>query len=563
VGTADRLAEFEQRLAAIEARLSALEGGSAPRVAVDDDVAPAVDDSLVTTATAHIGRVLLIFGGAYLLRAITDFGFVPTPVGILMGATYAVFWLVLAYRFGTVANRRAEAAFYGSTSTLLALPLLVEAVTHFRLLSGPQGVVALGFYILLALFVADRRALRSVAWMITGGGIVTGFAILISAHQLEAVTGLLLLLGLAVYWLVYRRGWRGMRWFAAAGANGAVMTAIALGTMEQWPLTPITAFRFAQALMLAYLLSFVIRSHLLKRPVGVFEVCQAIAVTAIALAAAAVSVRAGLTGFRGTGVVILILAVLAYVLAYSPRIRDLRAVDYYFYSTLGLVFFVAGSAMALPALGAAAAWSLAALLAAFMSGRLGWVTLSLQSTFLLLAAGMTSSLLRVGIHALTGDPASDWPAMSAAYAGIAVATVACLFIPVAQRSKRWGKAAGLPQLLVLALSVWEVGGLIVLWLATLIAGAGTIEPDLAAVAALRTAVLSAASVTLALSSRFRRWPEARWLVYPVLVIVGVKLFAEDFPHGQAASLFVALAFVGSALLLVARLLRREQAPAAH
>jgi hypothetical protein len=69
-------------------------------------------------------------------------------------------------------------------------------------------------------------------------------------------------------------------------------------------------------------------------------------------------------------------------------------------------------------------------------------------------------------------------------------------------------------------------------------------------------VLSAASVTLALSSRFRRWPEARWLVYPLLILVAVKLFLEDFPNGQPASLFVALAFVGSALLLVARLLSR-------
>ena len=75
---------------------------------------------------------------------------------------------------------------------------------------------------------------------------------------------------------------------------------------------------------------------------------------------------------------------------------------------------------------------------------------------------------------------------------------------------------------------------------------------------MRTAVLSAASITLAVSSRFHRWPEARWLAYPVLVLVGVKLFVEDFPHGQAATLFVALAFVGSAMLLVARMLRREE-----
>jgi len=64
-------------------------------------------------------------------------------------------------------------------------------------------------------------------------------------------------------------------------------------------------------------------------------------------------------------------------------------------------------------------------------------------------------------------------------------------------------------------------------------------------------------VTLALSSRYKRWPEARWLVYPVLLLVGVKLLLEDFPNGQPVSLFVALALVGSALLLVAKLLGRD------
>ncbi|NIN82620.1 MAG: hypothetical protein GTO39_19015, partial [Pseudomonas stutzeri] len=43
-----------------------------------------------------------------------------------------------------------------------------------------------------------------------------------------------------------------------------------------------------------------------------------------------------------------------------------------------------------------------------------------------------------------------------------------------------------------------------------------------------------------------------------LVLVGVKLFIEDFPHGQPLSLFVALAIVGSALIVVARLLGRPR-----
>jgi len=109
--------------------------------------------------------------------------------------------------------------------------------------------------------------------------------------------------------------------------------------------------------------------------------------------------------------------------------------------------------------------------------------------------------------------------------------------------------------------VWEVGGLFIVLSAPGIAGAGTAEPDLGMLAALRTAVLAVASVTLALSSRYPRWPEARWLAYPVLILVAIKLTLEDFPHGQPATLFVALGFVGSALLLVAKFLKRDTAPA--
>jgi hypothetical protein len=117
--------------------------------------------------------------------------------------------------------------------------------------------------------------------------------------------------------------------------------------------------------------------------------------------------------------------------------------------------------------------------------------------------------------------------------------------------------AGLPQLLVLVLAVWVVGGQIVMILAPLIAGVPGADADLGRLATLRTAVLAGSAVTLALSSRHQRWPEARWLAYPVLMIVGVKLIIEDFPNGRPLTLFMALGLVGGALILVSKLLPRK------
>ena len=557
MSTASQLADLQKRLAAVKQRLSALEGTTAAqsRPADDIDEAPSLGEGFLSSITTHIGRVLLIFGGAYLLRAITDFEFVPVAVGLFLGAGYAVFWLAMAFRKGAIDGRRADAAFYGGTSTLLALPLLVEASTRFGLLSGTQAVWALLGYLAAALFVSDRRNLRSLAWLAVGGGIVTAFALVITTQALLQATALLLLLGLASYWIVQRRAWLGLQWLGAAGAGGAALLVTGLSRSDQWSIESSAALWVSAVLLLIYLLSFVARSLLAKRHVGGFEVVQTAGVALVASASMAVAAQSGDVNLGNMGLLIFALGAAGYALALSPRNREVRGPDFFFYSTFGLVFVLVGSLLLLSPLTAAFAWSVLAVVMAICSGRLGWVTLSLQCTALLLAAGIASGLLSVGIQALSGDAAGEWPALTGEKVVISLATVACLFIPVAQHSERWGVKAGMPQLLVLALSVWEVGGLMVLFLAPILAAAGTEGADAAIVAAIRTAVLSAAAVTLALSSRFRRWPEARWLVYPVLILVGIKLFAEDFPNGQPASLFVSLAFIGSALILVARLLR--------
>ena len=135
------------------------------------------------------------------------------------------------------------------------------------------------------------------------------------------------------------------------------------------------------------------------------------------------------------------------------------------------------------------------------------------------------------LHALAGDPVNAWPGLAVLQLLMAAAAVLCLFIPVAQRSDRWGVMAGLPQLIVLVLSVWIVGGLMVIILAPVVAGVPDPSADLGRLATLRTTILAASAITLALSSRYKRWPEARWLAYPVLVAVGFKLVFEDFPNG--------------------------------
>jgi hypothetical protein len=555
---ASGIADLEARLTLVEKRLAALEGrATEPGEYVPMEDLGARSDGFAAAASAQVGRILLIFGGAFFLRAITEAEYVPTALGLLLGAAYAIWWLVFAYRKAADPAQRTRASFLAGTSVLLALPLLHEAATTFAVLSGVQGVIAIAAYCALALVLAAVRDLKAVAWVVVAGGIGAAIASLVATQSALSVASFLLLLGLGTLWIVYWRDWIGLQWLGALGANIGVMALAGLALSGRWAINPKVPVMFATALLVTYLVSFTYQTHVRGKLVKMFEAAQTLAVGAIVLGVSAATVLGGHLAMPTVGIPSLALGVGGYALAITRETRSLRYRNFFYYTYFGLVFVITGTVLLLPFSWAAAIWSLLAMLVAWSSSRTGWVSLSLQCTILLIAASAVSGLLVVGFEAMVGDPADGWVSPGPIQVLVALATVACLFIPVAQRSERWGTMANMPQIIVLALATWNVGGVFIAMVAVPVAGLGGGEPSLAYLAALRSAVLSAAAVTLAFSSRYRRWPEARYLVYPVLVLVCIKLFVEDFPLGHPGSLFVALGFIGSALLVAAPLLKRE------
>lgn len=514
-------------------------------------------DGFAAVAAAQVGRILLIFGGAFFLRAVTDGEFVPTGIGLLLGAAYSVFWLLVAYRSASNAEQRTRASFLAGTSVLLALPLLHEATTRFAVLSGIESIISLTAYSALALAVCTLRELKVVAWLVIAGSMATAFAALIATQVAIPAAIYLLVVGFASLWIVYWRDWIGLQWLGALGANVGVLVILGLTFSEHWEISPRAPLALAVGLLTGYLVSFTYHTHFRGKLVNVFEVAETLVAGAIVLGASIVALRGGHLAGSAVGTMALLLGVGGYALAVTRETRRLRYRNFFYYAYFGLVFVIAGTALQLPISIAAITWAVLAIVMGWFSARSGWVSLSLQCTLLLVAAGIASGLLTFGFEAMVGDPGDGWARPKLVHYGVAIATVACLFIPVAQRSERWGVLANTPQIIVLALATWEVGGLFIvvgaLTFGTLAGGV----PDLAYLATLRTAVLSMAAITLAISSRFSRWPEASYLVYPVLVIVCIKLFVEDFPHGRPESLFVAMAFIGSALILAAHFLKRE------
>ena len=557
----DRLADVESRLAAVERRLNALESPARRgRTKTEATPAAALDEGYLSSAATHLGRVLLIFGGGYLLRAITDFGFLPTRAGIPTGAAYALLWLFMAWRAGGNEGQRVRAKLYGAVAVLLGLPILVEAVTHFELLTGPQSAVALILFCALVLLVAVMRNLKTLAWLVTAGGLLTGAVLMRASGAAATFVLLMIFLGLVSLWVVYLQRWRGLQWLGAAGANVGVAILAILSASEHWAVEPSASFGLGVALWCAYLLSFAVRSHLQGHGPGAFEMAQAATASVIAFG---VAIHAGQfsQGYVPVfGTLALAAGIGSYALAYTPTYRASRGPGYYFYSTFGVLLVIGGSALLASPGKAAVAWSLLAVAAAWLSGRHDSVLHSLHCTVWLLAAGAGSGALAAAALALAGDGATAWPGLTASRLAVTLAAVVCLLVPVSRRSDRWGVLAGVPQLVVLVLAALLVGGLIAMVLAPVFAGVGP-SADLGALAALRTAILAVSAVVLAVASRRERWREVRWLAYPVLVAAGVKLVFEDFPHGRPLTLFIALALVGGALMLVSKLMPRRNAPA--
>jgi len=137
----------------------------------------------------------------------------------------------------------------------------------------------------------------------------------------------------------------------------------------------------------------------------------------------------------------------------------------------------------------------------------------------------------------------------------------CALLPLRVDSPLW--PPWLPRLgraMVVLLALLGSGAMVVLFAAPSIVQDGT-NLDPGYLAALRTGVLASSVIAAAAASRLQRLSPARWLVWPLLSLMALKLIVEDFPHGRAISLAPALLVYGVALIFAPLLARRSRQPA--
>lgn len=565
-----KIEELGAALRALEARVALLEGRPvpeappAPVVAAAPPVAPQApqpgplpspeSETELPGLMALAGRALVLLGGAYLFRALTDAHVLPAGAGVALGLVYAAVLLFLADRAAGSGNPYLATA-YAAVSTAVACPLAWEATTRLGVFRPGTGVAVLGAAGTLLLAEAARRRLATAAALAVLGVVGAGFAILVSSFALEAVLGLLLFAGAAGVVVATLRDWPGLAWPGALAADflalmAAFIAGRAAGLPENWAsvsLAPLVALLVSLPVLSLALTIW--RTVVRKADPEVFDFVQpSLGVVSGIGAAALIGPRVGVSPVAlGLGV----LAAAAGLLVLDtlrPVSRSVSAL----HTATGAVFVVAGGFLAVPASFLAAFWSAAAVAAAIAFLRVPGRTRGVQTAVFVAAGSIAAGLLPgvsgfvLGVDRIESPPflTATLPALAAAV--VAWRALASRLAPGPYRFRKNPTAA-----IAGTIAVLDIATLVEGVLRTLLVG----REDPGGGSALRTVLISAAAVLLAGLRRKRFAAPVGFLVYPLLLVGGLRIVLFDLMHGRPATLFLTFAVYGASLIFAPRLLR--------
>lgn len=563
--------EVVARLDRVEQRLAALERGEraeAEPLLQAQAFVPAQDEGpLVTTGTLPlIGRTVLVLGGAYLLRAITEAGAVPQEIGSVLGLAYAVAWLVLADRVAARA-RMGDATFHGLATTIIVFPLLWETTVTFGVVPPAIGAALLLSAAGAGLFVAWHRRLPALAWVIAAGAVPTSIALGFASHELTPFLACLLVLGLATMYLGE----------ALSTVVLATVVALVIDVVFLFLTVAVVLEPGASALgglganeLLLLLIAFLsiywgggpIRALLRRRELGWIALLQSVLTLGIAVGGAAALALSTGAPRALVGAALLALAAASYAASFVPRAsHEGRGRTFHLYAAAALSLTLVAGLVGLERAPAAQAFALAAAVA----GALGFwrrrSVLALHTATFGLAAAIISGLLPRILQSFVGDPGglAGWtdPGVIAALAAVAAA--------FAFSSGRAGsdELHGVARVAVafLSLLVFTTAAALACTIgAEWLPKSGSGATDAAALATLRTGVLAAAALGAIGMGRRARFHDLRFVAYELLAVGALKLLVEDLRVGHAATLFLSLALYGGALVLMSRLMRTTTAP---
>ena len=568
----DRLQQLERKVELLTARMERIESRLALGPTTDWPPRPALEASepdlsaeFAPTRAAFarwiplLGRTLLVLGGAFLIRALSDGGALRLEVGIALGLALATASIGLAHQ-ASARGRRTSAQFHGVAGALIGYPLALETATRMGALPAWAATVIVGALTALLFVLALRDHLASLAWVGTIGCLGSVMVLTKATDALQELTVVTLLLAVSALWLSEVRHWKALPWLPVFAMDLLVLrdlfTAIRARGPDRGPL--ILSLVFCSTVTALSLVWLGYRSWLRAAALGTFEVAQTVIGVVIGLIALAqLGPRFG-WGTAAVGVVAFALATASMAVALAIVPRGHSGSDFLFYSAAAVALQFAGAAFLIPTslrgvLWAALAWGAAVLVRRFPRPAL-WA----YAVILGCAAAVASGLVEMFAQALIagGEQAPRAPSVGSVvvfavllgvYQGVASS-------PVRLTRRGWferGVATGLALLVALCTVAWVVQGERALL--------GGRSSDRAFLASARMVGLMVVANFFAWARRRLPLPELGWTAYVLLVLSGIKLLAEDIPYGRAATLVVAFALYGLSLIVVPRLTRQGPA----
>jgi hypothetical protein len=359
------------------------------------------------------------------------------------------------------------------------------------------------------------------------------------------------LVGVATLWLGYLREWRGLRWPMGALAAAAVFAVTSRATGASPLDSPAVAWTAQAVFVVGYLTSIAVRTLVRGRQVIAFEIVQTLLVLLVGVGGALAVGRSTGSGAEVLGASLAGLGAAAYLVSFQFLPRDSAgALNFYFYSSLALVFVLVGLEGATTGSARALALTILAALLAAAWWRSGRVTLGGHAAVAVLAASAAGGLFALGEYAVAGD----LPTASLVTTGGATLAVALVISGSRMAACHWPRptTTDIPALVIAVVALAGSAGLLM----TVVVGVTSLTTaDAGVLATIRTALLSALAVLAATFHRRGAFSAIGWLAYPLLAAIGIKVALTDLRVSTAATLFIALACYGAALVLVPRMHR--------
>lgn len=502
-----------------------------------------------------VGKVFLGVAGAYVLRALAESGSLPTVVIVPVALAYAGMWLFWADRAKN--NAHFSVAAYTATSALIFSPMMWELTVRFKILPDTVTALLLVTFAVFAGALARKRGLIPLVWISAFAASFTSLGLLFSTRHPAPFAVALIAMALATEASALCNLPFNTRTLIASALDVAVASVIIIYTAGQGapaeyrPLMLGFVVLIVSAPLLIYGGSTVIHSVVLRRGVTVLDIAQ----TVIAFALAWIGIARSTHNSAAVPVGIFCLAAAAgcYLAALTRFAQDADR-EYHVFASFAAALLLVGTSLAFPNFLLGPFLALAAISATWTGAFRKHLTLGFHGVTFLVASAFASGLFLFVANALFAGFSAD---LSWQVCFTALAALVCCGSIWRMPGNEWQHR--LVRLMLAGSSAMVLAAFFVFGLVMLIWSG--VAPDSTRLAVVRTLVICALALVLAVVGSGGAKNELVWTAYGAMSLCGLKLLWEDMRTGSTASMAASLFLYGLVWLLLPRIVRRRRSTA--